>query len=122
MQFSHATKDIEKHAGAALHGLFSIVDGVSERNFMSAFQNFYGHLEKMGFVRSYRMMRREPLIGFGAALPEFEYHVEIEFSSLELEQECYDYVNTNEEPIRSLHRAMNSKVKPPAYFFLGSYI
>ena len=34
-----------------------------------------------------------------------------------------DYVKKNEEPIRSLHRAMNSKVKGGvAHFFLGVYL
>ena len=106
--------------GATLHGLFTLVDGVSEQEFLSAFAAFYGHLKERGFVRSYRVMRRQSLDGFGAALPDFDYHVEIEFPKLEKDQACYDYAKKNEEPIRSLHRAVNSKVKSgSAYFFLG---
>lgn len=106
-------------SGAALHGLFSLVDSVSEPAFMAAFDAFYGHLREMGFVRRYRLMRRQPLDGFGADLPDFDYHIEIEFPSLEQDQACYQYVKKNEEPVRSLHRAMNSKVRRgSAYFFL----
>jgi hypothetical protein len=114
---------MEKQKGAALHGLFTLKAGISEPEFLSAFEAFYRHLKDMGYVRSYRMMRRQPLEGFGNPMPEFDYHVEIEFPSLEQDQACYDYVKRNAEPIRSLHRAMNSMVKQgSAYFFLGAYI
>jgi hypothetical protein len=64
-------------------------------------------------------MRRQRLDGFGAALPDFDYHVEIGFPSLDQELACYNYIKGNEEPVRSLHRAMNSKVKRGSeYFFL----
>jgi hypothetical protein len=106
--------------GAVLHGLFTLADGVSEQEFFPAFEAFYQHLRELGFVHSYRAMRRQALEGFGAPLPRFDYHVEIEFLSLEKDQACYDYVKENKEPVRSLHRAMNSKVKPgSAHFFLG---
>ena len=115
---------MEKQASAVLHGLFSLADGVSEQEFFPAFEAFYQHLKGMGFVRRYQMMRRQTLDGgFGAPLPDFDYHVEIEFPSLEQDQACYEYVKKNEEPVRSLHRAMNSKVKGgTAYFFLGVYM
>jgi hypothetical protein len=120
---SEITEPMEKQTGAALHGLFTLVAGVSEQEFLLAFEAFYGHLKEREFVRGYRMMRRQPLEGFGAALPDFDYHVEIEFLSLEQDQACFDYVKKNEEPIRSLHRALNSKVKRgEVYFFLDLYI
>jgi len=72
---------------------------------------FYSHLVEMGFARSYRLMRRVPLQGFGATLPSFEYHAEIEFPDLGEDEACYRYVQKDEEPVRSLHRAMNSKVQ-----------
>ena len=65
------------------------------------------------------MMRRKPLEGFGAPLPKFDYHVEIEFLSLDEDQACYDYVKENKEPVRSRHRNVNSKVQGgSARFFL----
>ena len=114
---------MEKQKGAALHGLFTLKAGTSESEFLSAFESFYGHLKEMGYVRGCRMMRRQPLDGFGAPLPQFDYHVEIEFASLQQDQACYDYVKKNEEPVRSLHRAMNATVKRgSAYFFLSACI
>jgi hypothetical protein len=99
------------NTGAVLNGLFALADGVSEEEFFPAFEAFYQHLKEKGFVCRYRMMRRKPLEGFGAPLPKFDYHVEIEFRSLDEEQACYDYVKENKEPLRSLHRNMNSKVQ-----------
>ena len=73
----------------------------------------------MGFVCGYRITRRQPLEGFGANLPAFAYHVEIAFPSPAHEQACYDYVRRNDEPVRSLHRAMNARVeRGSADFFL----
>jgi len=41
------------------------------------------------------------------------------FVDQEAEQRCYDYVALNEEPIRTLHRAMNSNVeRGSAMFFV----
>jgi len=114
---------MEKQTGAVLNSLFTLADGVSEQEFFPELEAFYQHLKEMGFVRSYHVMRRRPLEGFGARLPNFDYHVEFEFPSLEKDQECYDYVKENKEPIRSLHRAMNSKVRHgSAYFFLAVYV
>ena len=114
---------MEKQKGAALHSLFTLKPGISEREFLPAFEAFYGHLKDMGYVRSFRVMRRQPLDGFGTPMPEFDYYVKIEFPTLEQDQACYDYVKRNEEPVRSLHRAMNAMVKQgSAYFFLGAYI
>jgi hypothetical protein len=102
---------MERQTGAVLHGLFTLSGGVSEQEFLPAFESFYRHLHEKGYVCGYHLMRRQPLEGFGAPLPSFDYSIAIEFPSLEQDQACYEYVKKNEEPIRSLHRAMNSKVK-----------
>jgi uncharacterized protein DUF6614 len=106
---------------AILHGLFSVNDGVSEAEFTAAFAAFFEHLKEKGFARAFRLMRRHPLPGFGAALPEFAYYVAVEFHDLACDQACYDDVAAEEEPVRSLHRAMNSKVRlGSAHFFLSA--
>jgi hypothetical protein len=110
---------MESQSGAVFHGLFSLADGVTEPEFLSAFHAFYSHLVEMGFARGYRILRRQPLPGFGKTLPDFEYHAEVEFPSLKEDGDCYEYVRRNEEPVRSLHGAMNSKVRRgSADFFL----
>jgi hypothetical protein len=108
-----------QQSGAHLHGLFVLADHATERAFLAAFVAFYGHLAELGFVSGYRIARRQPLDGFGSKLPHFDYHVEIAFPSLAHDQACYEYVRRNDEPVRSLHRAMNSQVRTgSADFFL----
>jgi len=64
---------MEKKSVALFHSLFTLKDDVSEPEFLIAFEAFYDHLVAMGFARGYRIMRRQPLEGFGKSLPEFEY-------------------------------------------------
>ncbi len=54
-------------------------------------------------------------------MPDFGYYAAIEFDDLEREQACYDYVAQNAEPVRSIHGAMNSRVKRGAAYFFVSY-
>ena len=106
---------------AFLHGLFNLNDGVSEQQFEAALKNFVAHLVAAGFARGCRLMRRKPLEGFGAPLPAFSYHAAIEFADLEREQACYDYVAAGAEPVRTVHRAMNTLVKKgSSHFFVAS--
>jgi len=108
-----------EQSGAYLHGLFALADHAAEPAFFAAFSAFYGHLAELGFVSGYRIARRQPLDGFGSKLPQFDYHVEIAFPSLAHDQACYDYVKRDDEPVRSLHRAMTAQVRPgSADFFL----
>ena len=110
---------MEEQSGAVFHSLFRLRDSVAEREFLAACEAFYRHLIEAGFARSYRIMRRQLLEGFGDTLPRFEYHGELEFADLDHDRRCDEYVRRNEEPVRSLHRAMNSKVgRGSADFFL----
>jgi hypothetical protein len=104
---------------AILHGLFNLRDNVSENQFRPAFEAFVAHLAAAGFARGSRVMRRQHLDGFREELPTFLYYAAIEFSDLEGERACYDYVATGPEPVREIHHAMNALVcSGPAHFFV----
>jgi hypothetical protein len=103
-------------------GIFVLRDGISEEEFLPTLRAFYDHLIEKGFASDYRLMRRHPLEGFGKTLPDFEYRGELIYPNFELESAAYEYVKRNAEPIRSLHYAMNSKVKRGADFFLEECI
>src|SRR5215510_12832100 len=91
-----------------LNALFSLRQGTIEEDFFSALRIFYQHLHDIGYACGYRCLKRLPLAGFGHNLPDFDYQVIIEFADAETEAACYDYVRKNQEPVRSLHLAMNS--------------
>ena len=103
---------------AVFSGVFILRDGVSEAEFLPTILAFYQHLIDAGFARAYRVLRRLPLEGFGKTLPPFTYRGELQYPDSEQEDAAYAYVKKDEEPIRSLHRAMNSKVRREADFFL----
>ena len=52
-------------------GVFALRDGVSEKEFLPRLHAFFQHFIDMGFATRYRVMRREPLDGFGKTLPAF---------------------------------------------------
>jgi hypothetical protein len=115
---------MKDHGTVVLHGLFSLAEGVTEDDFTPALAGFYDHLQEKGFVLEYSLARRQPLVeGFGMPLPAFDYYTQVVFPNLEADAACYEYVKRDEEPVHSLHRAMNSKVKPVGqHFFLTKNI
>ena len=106
----------------AFSGIFSLRDDVTVEDFLPTLHAFYGHLIERGFATGYRILQREPLEGFGKSLPSFSYRGELVYPTTELEAAAYAYVKEDKEPVRSLHRAMNSKVKRGADFFLEKCI
>jgi hypothetical protein len=102
-----------------LHALFDLKPGVIERDFRKALEDFCGHLRDEGYVIDWRWMRQIIPPGPSFPRPTQSQFVAFEFSNEEAEQRCYEYVAANAEPIRSLHRAMNSKVaRGSAMFFV----
>jgi len=109
---------MDSRTEVAFSGVFILRNGVSEAEFLPTIHAFYQHLIDAGFARAFRVLRRIPLEGFGKTLPPFTYRGELQYPDSEREDAAYAYVKKDEEPIRSLHRAMNSKVQQGADFFL----
>lgn len=106
---------------AILHSVFSLRDGVSERETGAALHAFNAHLIGAGYVSKGCIMRRQPLAGFDSALPVFTHHATIQFHSLEHEQACYEYLLGSTPPEQVLHAAMYSLVRrDSAKLFLTS--
>jgi hypothetical protein len=107
---------------AIFNGVFELREGVSEEEFLPTLKAFYDHFIELGFASGYRILRREALEGFGKTLPAFEYRGALIYPNMEREQAAYEYVKQDGEPVRSLHYAMNSKVKRGADFFVETCI
>ena len=104
-----------------LHALFDLKADISERDFKKALEDFCAHLRDEGYVIGWRWMRQIIPAGPSFPRPAQSQFVAFEFSDEETEQRCYEYVAANAEPIRALHRAMNSKVeRRSAMFFVCS--
>lgn len=102
-----------------MHGLFDLKGGVDEADFHAAFAAFGGHLKACELATSWRMMRRQEHAGYDNGPPQTRYYLSVEFKDVEQSERCWSYVEKNDEPLRSLHQNMNSKVHN-ARFFLCS--
>ena len=64
----------------------------------------------MGLLESWAVFSRHPHSGYDAMPPDQSCLVEMHFKNPTQAQACYDYVEADQEPLRSLHRTMNKKV------------
>jgi hypothetical protein len=113
---------MQEISSVSFSGVFSLRDGVGEKDFLPRLHAFLQHFIDMGFASRYRVMRREALEGFGKTLPAFTYRGELIYPDLEREQAAYEYVKQRGERVHALHVAMNSMVKPDADFFVEMQI
>jgi len=102
-----------------MHGLFDLKPGITADAYGAAFEAFCRHLKDQGYVADWRFMRRAPHQGYDRNPPGSGFYVSIDFPDREAAEECYRYVAADAEPLRTLHRTMNSKVVPTTtQFFL----
>jgi hypothetical protein len=118
----HTRRQMREISSVSFSGVFSLADGVGEKEFLPRLHAFLQHFIDMGFATRYRVMRREALEGFGKTLPAFTYRGELIYPDLEREHAAYEYVKQRGERVHALHVAMNSLVKPDADFFVETQI
>ena len=112
---------MDQKQSVILAALFRLRAGANEAAFKKACEAYYQHLIDMGFASGYRIMRRQPLEGFGESLPSFTHYAELISPGLEADAAGYEYVKQRGELVHSLHMAMRSFVEPgSADFFLAA--
>lgn len=80
--------------------------GTSDLEFSSAVDKYLGMLKEAGKLETWRITRRK--LGLGdPAFPEF--HIMVEFKSLEQLDQAFAWAAERSEPIESFHFAVNSK-------------
>ena len=93
-----------------LNALFDLNQDVAEGAFKAALDDFCRHLQREGYVLSWRWMQQIQPSG-----PSFPRPTQVRSEASEAR--CYEYVAANREPIRTSHRTMNSKVKRGSAMF-----
>jgi hypothetical protein len=89
------------------HVWADLKQGVKDTEFTNSVNSFLTKLKDDDHLQSFRITRRK--LGFG--IPELpEFHITIEFHSLEQFDKCFKNVATRTEPMESFHYAVNSKV------------
>jgi hypothetical protein len=106
---------------AIFSGVFELREGLSEEEFLPTLKAFFEHFIDQGFASEYLILKREVLDGF-ETLPAFTYRGALVYGDMVREQAAYGYVKQNDEPVRSLDHAMNTKVKRSADFFVETCI
>ena len=81
--------------------------GVNDLDFVESVQQFLGGLSGEGKLEDYRITRRKLGLG-GAELLDF--HIMVEFRDLAQFDQTFAEVAARNEPLESLHYAVNSKV------------
>jgi len=99
-----------------MHGLFDLKDGVEEGEFCQDFELFSNHLRDVRLVVGGRFMRHQAHDGYNAREPSTEYYVSVEFVDMDQAEACWDYVEKNDEPLKTLHGAVFSKIRNSAFF------
>ena len=104
-----------------MHGFFDLKDGVNEGEFQRSFELFSAHLKELGMLVSWRFMQHQEHQGYNADPPTTRFYVLNEFTDMQQAEQCWDYVEKNDEPLKSLHSAVFSKIRNSS-FFLASDI
>ena len=104
-----------------MHGLFDLKGDVNEGDFRRSFELFSEHLQANIMVLGCRLMRHQAHDGYNARPPSTQYYVSIEFTDMDSAERCWNYIEKNDEPQKSLHNAVFSKIQN-SRFFLSSDI
>jgi hypothetical protein len=89
------------------HIFANLKSGVSDLDFVEAVRLYLGHLRADGLLESYRITRRK--LGLGPK-DLLEFHIMVEFQTMDQFDKAFGRVATRSEPVESFHFAVNSKV------------
>lgn len=89
-------------------GWFDLKSGEGDLRFAEALRAYLGRLQDDGLIESYRLTRRMLGLG-GEGLGEF--HVQMDINDLAQLEAAFTAVSAREDPIESLHHAVNDKVE-----------
>ncbi len=99
-----------------MHGLFDLKEGRAEGDFRRAFDLFSEHLKNLDMVVSWRFMRHQEHEGYNAREPSTQYYVSVEFADMHRAEQSWAYIEKNDEPMKSLHDAVLSKIQDTVFF------
>ena len=99
-----------------MHGLFDLNNDQKEEEFRQSFDLFSEHLRDIGVVVGGRFMRHQEHDGYNAREPATDYYVSVEFADMHSAEECWALIEAADEPLKSLHDAVFSKIENTVFF------
>ena len=101
----------ENVSSCSMFGGFNLRDGNDLASFKSAYDAFCLHLKDQGYVTSWRVWKRAYHDGYDSNFPDVAVMIEMAFPDHAASLACWDYVESQSEPMHSLHLATNIQVK-----------
>lgn len=81
--------------------------GTRDMEFVEAVNHYLTNLQADGKLEHYRIMRKALGLGLEALL---DFHIMLEFRDMQQLEQSFDTVAARQDPVESLHHAVNSKV------------
>ncbi|NKB36459.1 MAG: hypothetical protein GKR93_04715 [Gammaproteobacteria bacterium] len=61
-------------------------------------------------------MTRQAHSGYNADAPETTYYLAMEFNDLQQAEQCWAFIESDDEPVRSIHNAVKQSIKNSSFF------
>lgn len=101
----------DKAPYCSMYGMFNLRTSTDLERFKNAFDAFSSHLKDQSFVHDWRIFKRSHHDGYDADFPDMAVMVEVRFLNRAAADASWAYVAAGDEPLRSLHRAVNLSIK-----------
>ncbi len=99
-----------------MHSLFDLDAACSDTDFQLNIDSFTRHLVEKNLLVSSRFMKRQAHPGYNADAPSAPYYLAMEFTDMEQAEICWTYIESDEEPVKTLHNAVKSCVRDSSFF------
>jgi hypothetical protein len=112
-----AAMDYQKTEFSSMFGAFNLREGGDLLSFRLAFDAFCEHLKLKGYLHSWRLWERAYHDGYDTRFPDVSVIIEMCFLHHRASLDAWDYIESSSEPMKTLHREMNSRIRD-AHFVL----
>ncbi len=99
-----------------MHSLFDLNSDCSDTDFQLKINMLSEHLIAIDLLVSSRFMKRQAHSGYNADAPAVPYYLAMEFSDMEQAELCWAYIESDEEPVATIHNAVKSSVQESSFF------
>lgn len=96
---------------SSMFGAFNLREGTDLQAFKLSFDLFCEHLRLKGYLHSWRLWERAYHEGYDTRFPDVGVVIEMRFLDYHAALVAWDYIEAATEPMRTIHREMNSKIQ-----------
>jgi hypothetical protein len=109
------------HKTSSMFGAFNLRENTDFPRFKSAFDSFCNHLKDEGYLASWRLWERAYHDGYDTRFPDASVVLEMCFQDHQTALDAWDYIESKEEPMHGLHKAMNAQITDTYFVLCNEY-